>query len=100
MEPVSSLTLKKPTSRIGPVRLQAWKRPLELLSVVLWSSSEELLGGFWLPVAILGSSLCFAETVFPAGGEVPSSGLVVKGPPTFPQSCTWYLTASGCVVLM
>lgn len=41
---------------------------------------------------------CFAEAVFSAGREVPSSGLVVECP-AFPQPYTWYLTASGFVLM-
>lgn len=53
-----------------------------------------------LPVAILGvvASECFAEAVFSAGGEVPSSGLVVECP-AFPQPYIWCLTVSGFVLM-
>lgn len=53
-----------------------------------------------LPVAILGvvASECFAEAVFSAGGEVPSSGLVVECP-AFPQPYIWCLTVSGFALM-
>lgn len=81
------------------MRLQAWKQPLERFSLMLclpWKTCEWLLAHqlpFWV-----AAFECFAEAVFSAGGEVPSSGLVVECP-AFPQPYTWYLTASGFVLM-
>lgn len=80
------------------MRLQAWKQPLELLSLVVFLGRPvEWLLAYQLP--FWGAAFeCFAEAVFSAGGEVPSSGLVVECP-TFPQPYTWCLTVSGFVVM-
>lgn len=78
--------------------LPAWKRPLALLSLVFLGRPVEWLLACQLPFWVAVASECFAEAVFSAGGEVPSSGLVVKCP-AFPQPYIWCLTVSGFVLM-